>query len=68
MLQHTGQFRQKDFLIKNIVIKLAPSPFPPNLAPANFYLFPLLKSALKGWRFPNAADIIENAKEKLKTI
>jgi hypothetical protein len=23
---------------------------------------------LKGWRFPNAADIIENAKEKLKTI
>jgi hypothetical protein len=48
------------------VIKLAPTPFSPHLAPANFYLFPLLKSVLKGRRLCDATDIIENATEKLK--
>ena len=62
------RFRQKDLLIKNNVIKLAATPFTPNLAPANFYLFPLLKSVLKGRHFRDVTDVIENATEKLKII
>jgi len=37
-------------------------------APANFYLFPLQKSELKGRRFCDAADIFKNAKEGLKRL
>jgi hypothetical protein len=50
------------------VIKLAPTPFSPNLAPANFYLFPPLKSVLKGRRLCDATDIIEDATEKLRRL
>jgi len=67
MLQPTSPFRQKGFLTKNNVIKLASTPSP-NLAPANFYLFPLLKSVLKERDFRDATDIIENATVKLKRM
>jgi len=39
-----------------------------NLIPVNFYLFPLLKSALEGWRFCDITDIIKNAMEELKRL
>jgi hypothetical protein len=45
---------------------LEQSPYSPDLAPADFYLFPQLKSALKGRRFSDAADIIKNATESWK--
>jgi histone-lysine N-methyltransferase SETMAR len=38
----------KDFLAKNYVTKLEHPPYSPDLAPADFYLFSRLKSALKG--------------------
>jgi len=38
----------KDFLAKNNVPILKHPPYSPGLAPADFYLFPRLKSALKG--------------------
>ena len=44
------------------------SKYYPDLAPAEFYLFPGLKSALKGRRFPDPTDIIKNAKEYLKRL
>jgi hypothetical protein len=44
------------------------SPYSPDLAPADFYLFPPLKLALKGRRFCDATDIIENATEELKGL
>ena len=37
----------KDFLTKNNVTALEHPPYAPGLAPADFYLFPRLKSALK---------------------
>jgi len=40
----------------------------PCLAPADFYMFPRLKSALKGWSFCAARDIINNATEELKRL
>ena len=41
----------KDFLAKNSVITLEHPPYSPELAPTDFYLFPRLKSALKGYCF-----------------
>jgi len=40
----------------------------PCLASADFYLFPRLKSALKGRRFCDAHYIINNATEELKRL
>jgi hypothetical protein len=40
----------------------------PDLVPAEFYLFPRLKSALKGRRFFDATEIMEKAKEALKRL
>jgi len=51
----------KDFLTKNDVTTLEHTPYSPDLAPADFYLFPELKSALKGQNFCDATDIIKNA-------
>jgi hypothetical protein len=52
-----------DFLAKNKVTKLDHCPQYPDLVPADFYPFPRLNSALNGWRFCEAADIIKNATE-----
>jgi hypothetical protein len=40
----------------------------PDLAPADIYLFPLLKSVLKGRLFCDAIGIIKNATEELKSL
>jgi hypothetical protein len=39
-----------------------------HLAPADFYLFPLLKSALNRWRFSGSTDIITNEMKELKRL
>jgi len=41
----------KGFFAENNVTTLDHSPYPPDLAPADFYLFPLLKSGSKKRRF-----------------
>jgi len=43
-------------------------PYSPDLAPADFYPFPNLKSAMKGRGFSVATDIIKNAAEELKRL
>jgi hypothetical protein len=43
-------------------------PYSPDMAATDFYLFPRLKSALKGQRFCDATDIIKNATEELKRL
>jgi transposase len=57
----------KDFLAKNNVTRLQPPPYPPDPAPADFCVFPPLKSALNGWRFCYATEI-KNATEELKRL
>jgi histone-lysine N-methyltransferase SETMAR len=52
------------FLAKNKVTTLDYCPHSPDLAPADFYLFPRLKSVLNGRCFCDAADIIKNATEE----
>jgi len=50
------------------VTTLEHPPYFPDLAPADFYLFPRLRLTLKGWRFCNVTDIIKNATEELKRL
>jgi len=56
----------KDFLVKNDVTTLELILYLPNLAPADFYLFPQLKSTLKGQHFCDDYDIVKNETEELK--
>jgi hypothetical protein len=55
----------KDFVAKNHVTMQHYTHFP-GMAPADFYLFPQLKSASKESRFCDDNDIIRNATEELK--
>jgi transposase len=52
-------------LARNNVTTLENPPYSSELTPADFYLFPQLKSALKRWHFCDATDIIKNATEGL---
>jgi len=61
-------FLAKDFLAKNNVTTLEHPPYSPDLAAVDFYLFPRLKSALKGRRFCDSTDIMKNATDELKRL
>jgi hypothetical protein len=52
----------KDFLAKGNVTTPEHPPYSPDFAVADFYLFPVLKVALKGWRFYDAT-CVKNATE-----
>jgi hypothetical protein len=39
-----------------------------DLVPADFHLFPRMKSPFRGRRFCDATDLIENATEELKML
>jgi hypothetical protein len=56
------------FLSKEQCDNTAASPYSPELAPADFYLLPPLKSALKGHRSFGAIDDIKNATIDLKSL
>ena len=58
----------KDFVGKKNAITLEHPPYSPDLVSADFYLFPRLRSALKGRRLFDATDIIKNATEELKRL
>jgi transposase len=51
-----------EFLAKNSITKMVHPPYSPDLAPCNFWLFPKLKTALKGQRFADLSDIQRNMK------
>jgi transposase len=58
----------KEFLAKSNVTILEHPPYSSDLAPSDFYLFPLLKLALKGRCICDTADIIMTATEDLKKL
>jgi len=58
----------KDFLAKNNVTTLEHPPYSPDLASAVLYLYPCLKSALKGWHFCNTTYITKHVEEELKRL
>ena len=58
----------REFLAKHNIPTVDHPPYSPDLAPADFFLFPKLKKSLKGQRFEAVEDIKENATTLLNTI
>jgi histone-lysine N-methyltransferase SETMAR len=50
-------FSVKQFLVQKSVTEMEHPPYAPDLAPNDFWLFPKIKSALKGRIFQDAEDI-----------
>jgi transposase len=59
---------EQDFLTKTGATVIPQPPYSPDLAPADFFLFPKLKSTLKGRRFDTIEEIKENSLRQLKAI
>jgi hypothetical protein len=57
-----------EFLAKKSIMKLDHPPYSPDLAPCDFWLFPKLKTALKGHIFSDIADIQGHAMTILQSI
>ncbi|GBM14083.1 hypothetical protein AVEN_209970-1 [Araneus ventricosus] len=58
----------KKYLARHSVTTLEHPPYSPDLAPADFYPFPRLKMKLKGRRFVDSDEVIENATKQLKGL
>jgi hypothetical protein len=61
-------FRFHQFLAQHGIPVLDHSPYSPDLAPADFFLFPRLKSIVKGTRFADVAAIQERVTAVLRAI
>ncbi|KAJ4443386.1 hypothetical protein ANN_05054 [Periplaneta americana] len=57
----------KNFLVRHNITALDHPPYSPDLSPPDYFLFPRLKSHLKGRRF-NAEEVIANAMRALKWV
>jgi len=55
----------REFLAKQETIVVPQPPYSPDLAPADIFLFPKLKSTLKGRRFQTIVEIKENSLQDL---
>ena len=58
----------REFLTKHETTVVPQPPYSPDLAPADFFLFPQLKSSLKGHRFQTIEEIEENWTRDLRAI
>ena len=58
----------RSYLAKHQTVVVPHPPYSPDLAPANFFLFPKLKTTLKGRRFQTIGEIQENATIELRAI
>jgi hypothetical protein len=56
-----------EFLAKQEMIVMPQPPLSPDLAPADFFVFPKLKSTLKGCQFQMVEEIKENSPRALNT-
>jgi transposase len=73
MLQHDNvpshsSLLVRDFLAKHATTVLPQPPYSPDLAPADFFLFPKLKSTLKGRHFESIEAIKTNSLAHLHSI
>lgn len=58
----------KRFLADKNIAVLEHAPYSPDLAPCDFYLFPKIKSALKGTRFASMEEVKQKTTELLKSL
>ena len=56
------------FFAKHHITQVTQPPYSPDLVPCNFWLFPKLKSPLKGERFQTVNEIQENTTGQLMAI
>jgi transposase len=66
--QARSSFLVRNFLAKNEMTIVPQPPYSPDLAPADFFLFPKLKSTLKGRRFDTFDEIQKNSTKALFAI
>ena len=64
---HTSLVVQQ-FLVEKSIPVITQPPYPPDLAPSDFWLFPTLEMGLKGTRFATMEDIESNATAELRKI
>ena len=64
---HASHLVQR-FLVKQQIIQVTQPPYSPDLAPCDFWLFPKLKSLLKGKRFQTISEIQEYTTGQLMVI
>jgi len=57
-----------EFLAKHNILSLPHSPYSPDLAPCDFFLFPQLKKTMKGRRFNYDEEIEANVTRQLRAI
>lgn len=57
-----------EFFAKNATNVIEQPPYSPDLAPADFFLFPKLKLPLRGTRFHSVEEIKENSQRALRLI
>lgn len=58
----------RSFLMKHAIVEINHPPYSPDLAPADFFLFPKVKTVLKGQRFADVEDIKKNVTAELNTV
>ena len=58
----------KTFLMKHKITELEHPPYSPDLAPCDFFLFPKIKSALKGTRFESVDAVKAKAMELMNKL
>jgi transposase len=63
-----ASLRIRDFLANTKTTVLPQPSYSSDLAPADFFVFPKLKSTLKGRRFQTIQDISENSQKELRAI
>jgi len=73
VLHHDNALAHSSFLVRNFLAKnettvVPQPPYSPDLAPADFFLFPKLKSTLKGRRFDTFNEIQKNSTKELFAI
>jgi hypothetical protein len=56
------------FLAKHNILVVQQAPYSPDMAPCDFWLFPHLKTQLKGTRFESRDEILWNMMVKLYSI
>jgi hypothetical protein len=58
----------KQFLAEKQIAVLEHPPHSPNLAPCDFFLFPKVKSVLKGTRFASVTEVKKKTTEQLRQL
>jgi transposase len=66
--QANSSFLVRNFLVRNRTTVVPQPPYSPDSAPVDLFLFPKLKSALKGHPFNTFDDIQKKSKKGLFTI